>query len=121
GPEALQGFVDAAHRLGIGVCLDVVENHLGPSGNYLSAFGPYFTERAETPWGPAVNLDGPGSVEVRRWIIDRAVSWFRDFHLDALRLDAVHEMYDSSPVTMLAELSDETAALSVALGRPLGL
>ena len=76
GPLALQRFVDAAHALGLAVCLDVVENHLGPSGNYLSRFGPYFTERTETPWGPAVNLDGPRSGEVRRWILDRALNWF---------------------------------------------
>jgi maltooligosyltrehalose trehalohydrolase len=121
GPEAMQRFVDAAHAAGLGVCLDIVENHLGPSGNYLAEFGPYFTERAETPWGPAVNLDGPGSPEVRRWILDRALGWFRDFHLDALRLDAVHELHDRSPRPLLAQLADETAALSVQLGRPLGL
>jgi maltooligosyltrehalose trehalohydrolase len=121
GPAALQRFVDAAHGLGLAVCLDVVENHLGPSGNYLSRFGPYFTERTETPWGPAVNLDGPGSAEVRRWILGRALNWFGDFHLDALRLDAVHELHDTSRRPLLAQLSDETAALAAALGRPLAL
>jgi maltooligosyltrehalose trehalohydrolase len=121
GPAALQRFVDAAHGLGLAVCLDVVENHLGPSGNYLSRFGPYFTERTETPWGPAVNLDGPGSAEVRRWILGRALNWFGAFHLDALRLDAVHELHDTSPRPLLAQLSDETAALAAALGRPLAL
>ncbi|MFL6099916.1 MAG: malto-oligosyltrehalose trehalohydrolase [Actinomycetales bacterium] len=121
GPEALQRFVAAAHRLGLGVCLDVVENHLGPSGNYLSSFGPYFTDRTETPWGAALNLDGPGSEPVRRWILDRAIRWFRDFHVDALRLDAVHEMHDRSSRPFLAELSDATAALSASLGRPLAL
>jgi maltooligosyltrehalose trehalohydrolase len=121
GPSALQRFVDAAHRLGLGVCLDIVENHLGPSGNYLAQFGPYFTERAETPWGPAVNLDGPDSDQVRRWILDRALGWFRDFHLDALRLDAVHELHDESARPLLAQLSDETAQLAEVLGRPLAL
>ncbi len=96
GPVALQRFVDACHQRGIGVGLDVVYNHLGPSGNYLSQFGPYFTDRHVTPWGPAVNLDGPGSTEVRRFVIDNALRWFRDFHLDALRLDAVHELRDDS-------------------------
>jgi maltooligosyltrehalose trehalohydrolase len=121
GPAALQRFVDAAHGRGLAVCLDVVENHLGPSGNYLSRFGPYFTERTETPWGPAVNLDGPGSAEVRRWILGRALNWFTAFHLDALRLDAVHELHDTSSRPLLAQLSDETAALAAALGRPLAL
>jgi maltooligosyltrehalose trehalohydrolase len=121
GPEALQRFVDAAHRAGLGVCLDVVENHLGPSGNYLSEFGPYFTDRHQTPWGQAVNLDGPDSANVRRWILDRALGWFRDFHVDALRLDAVHEMRDESSRPILAELSDEVASLATELGRPLGL
>jgi maltooligosyltrehalose trehalohydrolase len=121
GPDALQRFVDAAHRAGLGVCLDVVENHLGPSGNYLSRFGPYFTDRHQTPWGEAVNLDGSGSAQVRRWILDRSLGWFRDFHVDALRLDAVHEMRDESPRHLLAELSDDVASLAAELKRPLGL
>jgi maltooligosyltrehalose trehalohydrolase len=121
GPEALQRFVDAAHGAGLAVCLDVVENHLGPTGNYLAEFGPYFTERTQTPWGAAVNLDGEGSTEVRRWILDRALRWFADFHLDALRLDAVHELHDESPYPLLAQLSDETAELSRQLRRPLAL
>jgi maltooligosyltrehalose trehalohydrolase len=121
GPAALQHLVDACHRRGLGVCLDVVYNHLGPSGNYLSRFGPYFTDRHHTPWGEAVNLDGPGSEEVRRWIVDNALRWFSDFHVDALRLDAVHELKDDSPRHVLAQLSDETAELSQRLGRPLAL
>ena len=121
GPAGLQRFVDACHRRGIGVCLDVVYNHLGPSGNYLAEFGPYFTERHQTPWGPAVNLDDTGSTEVRRWIIDNALRWFSEFHFDALRLDAVHALLDEGPVHLLAQLSDETAALAAELGRPLGL
>lgn len=121
GPAALQGFVDRCHQRGLGVCLDVVYNHLGPSGNYLSRFGPYFTDKHHTPWGQAINLDDTGSQHVRRWIIDNALRWFRDFHIDALRLDAVHELKDDSPRHVLAQLSDETAALADALGRPLAL
>jgi maltooligosyltrehalose trehalohydrolase len=121
GPEALQRFVDAAHAAGLGVCLDCVYNHLGPDGNYLGEFGPYFTEQHQTPWGAAVNLDDDGSTGVRRWIIDNAVRWFTDFHLDCLRLDAVHALVDDSPVHVLVELSDEVAELSTALGRPLSL
>ena len=121
GPAGLQRFVDACHGHGIGVCLDVVYNHLGPSGNYLHEFGPYFTERHHTPWGPAVNLDDTGSTEVRRWVIDNALRWFSEFHFDALRLDAVHALLDEGPVHLLAQLSEETAALSSRLGRPLGL
>ena len=121
GPAALQRFVDAAHRAGMGVVLDVVYNHLGPSGNYTSTFGPYFTDDHETPWGAGLHLDGEGSHEVRRWVIDNALRWFRDFHVDGLRLDAVHALVDDSERHLLAELSDETAALSRALHRPLGL
>lgn len=121
GPDALQRFVDRCHVLGLGVCLDVVYNHLGPSGNYLDRFGPYFTDRHTTPWGPAVNLDDEGSPQVREWIIGNALRWFRDFHLDALRLDAVHALVDDSPKHLLAELSERTADLARELGRPLGL
>ncbi|WP_432886718.1 malto-oligosyltrehalose trehalohydrolase [Kribbella sp. CA-245084] len=121
GPEALQRFVNHCHEAGLAVCLDVVYNHLGPSGNYLASFGPYFTNRHTTPWGPAVNLDDTGSQEVRRWICDNALRWFRDFHIDALRLDAVHALVDDSPTHLLQQLSDETAELSGELGRPLGL
>jgi maltooligosyltrehalose trehalohydrolase len=121
GPEALQRFVDRCHAVGLAVCLDVVYNHLGPSGNYLDTFGPYFTSRHTTPWGPAVNLDDDGSVEVRRFICDNALRWFREFHVDALRLDAVHALADDSPRHLLAQLSEETADLSAELGRPLGL
>jgi maltooligosyltrehalose trehalohydrolase len=121
GPAALQAFVDAAHAHGIAVCLDVVHNHLGPSGNYLAEFGPYFTDAHHTPWGAAVNLDGPGCDEVRHWICDGALRWFREFHVDALRLDAVHALIDESPRHVLAQLADETAALASRLGRPLSL
>ena len=121
GPAALQRFVDACHGAGLAVCLDVVHNHLGPVGNYLSRFGPYFSTRHETPWGPAVNLDGEGSENVRRFLLDSALRWFRDFHVDALRLDAVHELPDDSPQHLLAQLADETASLSSRLDRPLSL
>jgi maltooligosyltrehalose trehalohydrolase len=121
GPEALQRFVNRCHEVGLAVCLDVVYNHLGPSGNRLDSFGPYFTDKHTTPWGPAVNLDDTGSSEVRRWICDNALRWFESFHLDALRLDAVHALADDSPTHLLAQLSSETADLSAQLGRPLGL
>lgn len=121
GPEALQRFVDAAHGLGLAVCLDVVHNHLGPSGNYTGLFGPYATDAHHTPWGSAINLDQPGSDVVRRWIVDSALRWFRDFHVDALRLDAVHELKDGSDRHLLAQLADEVADLSDRLGRPLSL
>ncbi len=121
GPEALQRFVDACHARGLAVSLDVVYNHLGPAGNYTSVFGPYFTDAHETPWGQAVNLDTEHAAEVRRWICDNALRWFRDFHVDALRLDAVHAMVDDSPRHVLAQLAEETAALADGLHRPLSL
>jgi maltooligosyltrehalose trehalohydrolase len=121
GPAALQRFVDACHQRGLGVCLDVVYNHLGPAGNYLGTFGPYFTQAHHTPWGAALNLDQDGSEEVRRWIVDNALRWFADFHVDALRLDAVHELRDDSERHLLAQLSDEVAELERRLGRPLSL
>lgn len=126
GPDALIRFVDACHARGLGVCLDVVYNHLGPVGNYLGLFGPYFTDRHHTPWGWAVNFDTEGSSVVRRFITDAAVRWFELFGVDALRLDAVHELRDDSPLTqggrhVLAELSEVVAAASERLGRPLDL
>jgi maltooligosyltrehalose trehalohydrolase len=121
GPDALKRFVDACHAKGLAVCLDVVYNHLGPSGNYLPLFGPYFTDKHHTPWGSAVNLDDDGAPEVRRWIIDNALMWLRDVHIDALRLDAVHALEDDSDVHLLAELAREVDALSAAVRRPLSL
>ena len=127
GPDALARFVDAAHNAGIGVCLDVVYNHLGPSGNYLGVFGPYFTRAHHTPWGEAVNYDHDGSKQVRAFVIDSALRWLRDFHIDALRLDAIHEIKDDAAAAdppqmhILAELSDAVAALSAEIGRPLSL
>jgi maltooligosyltrehalose trehalohydrolase len=117
GPSALHRFVDAAHALGLGVCLDVVYNHLGPDGNYLGEIGPYFSGAYVTPWGQAVNLDGPDSTEVRRWVLDNVQLWLRDFHVDGLRLDAVHELHDDSALQLLEEMSREVDALAAASGR----
>ncbi|MFK4070697.1 malto-oligosyltrehalose trehalohydrolase [Streptomyces sp. NPDC029674] len=121
GPEALKRFVDAAHAHGLGVILDVVHNHLGPSGNYLPAFGPYFTETHQTPWGAAVNLDAPGSDEVRAYLIGSALAWLRDYRIDGLRLDAVHALRDTRACHFLEELSAAVDALAAELGRPLSL
>ncbi|MFC7218414.1 malto-oligosyltrehalose trehalohydrolase [Streptomyces polyrhachis] len=121
GPEALKRFVDTAHGHGLGVVLDVVHNHLGPHGNHLPAFGPYFTDGRQTPWGAAVNLDGPGSDEVRAYFAGSALSWLRDYRLDGLRLDAVHALHDTRATHFLAELSAQVDALSAELGRPLFL
>jgi maltooligosyltrehalose trehalohydrolase len=121
GPEALCRFVDACHAHGLGVCLDVVYNHLGPSGNHLQEFGPYFTDRYGTPWGAALNLDDEDSDEVRRFVLDNALMWLRDFHVDGLRLDAVHALFDDRAVTLLEELAAEVSALSSRLARPLWL
>ncbi|MYS39409.1 maltooligosyltrehalose trehalohydrolase [Streptomyces sp. KhCrAH-43] len=121
GPEGLKRFVDTAHGLGLAVVLDVVHNHLGPSGNYLPAFGPYFTETHHTPWGAAVNLDAPGSDEVRAFLLGSALAWLRDYHLDGLRLDAVHALADTRALTFLEELSAAADALSAGVGRPLPL
>nr|WP_063792266.1 malto-oligosyltrehalose trehalohydrolase [Nonomuraea pusilla] len=121
GPDGLKSFVDACHRAGIGVILDVVYNHLGPSGNFLRPFGPYFGGFEGSFWGEAVNLDGPGSDEVRRYFIDNAMQWLRDYHIDGLRLDAVHALHDKRATHLLAELSEEVDALACTLGRPLTL
>ncbi|WP_405823443.1 malto-oligosyltrehalose trehalohydrolase [Streptomyces sp. NBC_01390] len=121
GPEALKRFVDRAHELGLGVVLDVVHNHLGPSGNYLPAFGPYFTDTHQTPWGSAVNLDAPGSDEVRAYLLGSALAWLRDYRIDGLRLDAVHALRDTRACQFLEELSTAVDALTADLGRPLFL
>jgi maltooligosyltrehalose trehalohydrolase len=104
GPQGLKRLVNACHRQGLAVVLDVVYNHLGPEGNYLPEYGPYFTERYKTPWGPALNFDGPHSDEVRRFFIDNALFWATEFHIDALRLDAVHAILDHSAFAFLEEL-----------------
>jgi maltooligosyltrehalose trehalohydrolase len=122
GPEGLKRFVDAAHAHGIGVVMDVVYNHLGPEGNYLPEFGPYFSARHQTSWGSsAVNFDGPGSDEVRRFVIDNALMWLRDYHCDGLRLDAVHAIVDQSATHILEALALEVNALAAHLRRPLFL
>ena len=120
GPAAYQRFVDACHQAGLGVVQDVVYNHLGPSGNYLPHFGPYLTSGRNT-WGDLVNLDGEGSAEVRRYVLDNVRMWLEDYHVDGLRLDAVHALQDSSPVHLLAEMSAEVDALAARLRRPLTL
>ncbi len=119
GPIGLKHLIDALHSKGIAVVIDVVYNHLGPAGNYLGEFGPYFSERHQTNWGPAVNFDGPGSDEVRRFVIDNALMWLRDYHADGLRLDAVHAIVDDSAVHVLEQLAIEVEALSTHLRRPL--
>jgi maltooligosyltrehalose trehalohydrolase len=121
GPDGLKRLVDACHRRGLAVLLDVVYNHLGPDGNYLARFGPFFTDRFSTPWGAAVNLDGPGSDQVRRFFIDNALMWLRDYHVDGLRIDAVHAFYDRSAMHFLEQLADEVHALGSHLGRHLVL
>jgi maltooligosyltrehalose trehalohydrolase len=121
GPDGFKRFVDACHGRGLGVVLDVVYNHLGPSGNYLGRFGPYFTEVHQTPWGAAVNLDAPGSDEVRRYIVENALTWLRDYHIDGLRLDAVHALVDSRAIHVLEELAIAVDGLAATSGRPLFL
>lgn len=121
GPLGLMRFVDACHELGLGVILDVVYNHLGPEGNYLPKFGPYLTDRYGTLWGQAINLDGAGSDQVRRFICDNALQWLDEFHLDGLRLDAVHGYIDVSARPLLEQISHEVGCLQQRLGRPLTL
>ena len=106
GPDGLRRLVDAAHQRGLAVVMDVVYNHLGPEGNYLAEFGPYFTDRHHTPWGRAINFDDRDSDDVRRFFIENALSWIREFHVDALRLDAVHAIFDFSARPFLQELAD---------------
>ncbi len=118
GPDGLKRFVDACHARGLGVLLDVVYNHVGP-GNRLADFGPYFTSTHVTPWGPAVNLDQAGSDEVRDFLVGNALMWLRDYHLDGLRLDAVHALADSRALHFLEELAGEVACLCAASGREL--
>jgi maltooligosyltrehalose trehalohydrolase len=120
GPHGLVRFVDACHRRGLGVLIDAVFNHLGPSGNYLPRFGPYLSS-ASNPWGEGINIADAQSDEVRRFIIGCALRWMRDFHADGLRLDAVHALFDTTAIHLLEELATETDALAEQLGRPLSL
>jgi maltooligosyltrehalose trehalohydrolase len=113
GPQGLQRFVDAAHAAGVGVILDVVYNHVGASGTKaLEAFGPYFTGRYETPWGPAINYDGEDSDPVREWMLQSAEGWVRDFHLDGLRVDAIHAIHDEGASHVLRELAERVHAVN---------
>ncbi len=121
GPDALKRFVNACHGRGLAVVLDVVYNHFGPVGNYAGRFGLYLTDRHRTPWGDAINFDGPGSDEVRRFFCDNALMWMRDFHIDGLRLDAIHEMFDRSAVNFLEQLAAEVKILGTTLRRELVL
>ena len=121
GPDGFKRLVDACHARGLAVLLDVVYNHLGPSGNYLPRFGPYLTHRHATPWGDAVNFDDRGSDEVRRFFCDNTLMWLRDYHCDGVRLDAVHEIIDFSATNFLEQLAGEVAALKRQLGRRLVL
>lgn len=121
GPAAYQRFVDACHAHGLGVVQDVVYNHLGPSGNYLPLFGPYLHATGQNSWGSSLNLDGEGSQEVRRYVLDNVATWLRDMHVDALRLDAVHALADTSITHLLEEMAVEVDALSAHLRRPLTL
>ncbi len=121
GPEGLKRLVDACHRRGIAVALDVVYNHLGPEGNFLGDFAPYFSDAHRTPWGAALNVDGPWSDEVRRYFIDNALHWVREYHIDAFRLDAVHGIFDQSARPFLEELAEAVRGESRRAGRPVHL
>ena len=121
GEAGLRRLVDACHREKMCVALDVVYNHLGPEGNYLADFGPYFTDRYRTPWGQAVNFDGEWSDEVRRYFIENALQWIRDFHIDVLRLDAVHAIVDTSARPFLGELNEVVQAEAARLNREVNL
>ncbi|MFW6080750.1 MAG: malto-oligosyltrehalose trehalohydrolase [Desulfosalsimonas sp.] len=117
GPDGFKRLVDACHAKGLAVILDVVYNHLGPAGNYLDHFGPYFTDRYQSPWGMAINLDGSGSHEVRSFFCDNAAMWMRDYHVDGLRIDAVHALVDMSAVNFLEELRQTAEQVQAETGR----
>ena len=119
GPDGFKRFVNACHMHGIGVIVDVVYNHFGPVGNYTGKFGPYVTDKHKTPWGDAVNLEDAGSDEVRDYFFSNAKMWMKDYHVDGLRLDAIHEMIDRSAVHFLEQLSANVDNLSAMLGASL--
>jgi maltooligosyltrehalose trehalohydrolase len=121
GPRGLQKLVDAAHAHGLTVALDVVYNHLGPEGNYFNAYGPYFTDKYQTPWGKAINYDGPDSDPVRNFFIENALHWLENYHIDVLRLDAVHGIFDFGASHFLAELQQAVQARGERSGRKLHL
>jgi maltooligosyltrehalose trehalohydrolase len=116
-PNGLKRFVDACHAIGIAVILDVVYNHLGPEGNYLGEFGPYFKDQYRTPWGSAINYDGADSDAVRHYIVSNALYWVTEYHIDGLRLDAIHGIYDFSATHILKELSLAVHAQAARLNR----
>ena len=118
GATGLQQLVDACHRRGLAVVLDVVYNHMGPEGNYFADYGPYFTNKYKTPWGNSLNFDDDYSDSVRRYFIENVLMWFRDFHIDALRLDAVHAIHDASPTHMMREIKQYVDQLMQETGRP---
>ena len=117
GPVGLQQLVDACHAAGLAIFLDVVYNHLGPEGNYLSAFGPYFTDRYKTPWGAAINYDGPGCDPVRNYVTDNAQMWLEEFHFDGLRLDAIHAIFDFGARHILRDINEAADEASRRTGR----
>jgi maltooligosyltrehalose trehalohydrolase len=121
GPDGLRRLVDACHRTGLGVILDVVYNHIGPEGNYLPEFGPYFSDRHSTAWGDGWNLDGPDSVEVRRYLLDNALYWIMEYHIDGFRLDAADKIIDQSATHLLKELVLLVKGQADALGRHIAL
>ncbi|MEO0455543.1 MAG: malto-oligosyltrehalose trehalohydrolase [Cyanobacteria bacterium P01_A01_bin.114] len=121
GPDGLKQLVDACHQRGLAVILDVVYNHFGPEGNYTGLYGPYTTERYRTPWGTAINFDDAFSDGVRHYFLSNALYWFELYHIDALRLDAIHAIYDFGAKHFLSELAEVTAALGQSLDRPLYL
>jgi len=121
GPEGFKHLVNACHMQGLAVILDVVYNHFGPEGNYLARLGPYFTHRYITPWGDAINFDDKGCDEVRRFFCDNALMWFRDYHVDALRLDAVHAYRDNSAINIMEQLAREVKILEAQIGRHLSI
>ena len=121
GPDGLKRLVDAAHGNGLAIILDVVYNHFGPVGNYTGKFGPYTTDKHHTPWGDAINFEDSGSDEVRQFFFDNALMWMRDFHIDGLRLDAIHEIIDRSAVHFLEQLSARVDNLSATVNRKLAL
>ena len=117
GPEGLKRLVDACHARGLGLVIDAVYNHLGPDGNYLARFGPYFSDRYTTPWGDGRQLRRRGRDEVRSFVLENVRMWIRDYHVDGLRLDAVHEMFDRSAVNILEEMASAVHELGKSMGR----
>ena len=121
GPDELKRLVNACHQIGLGLALDVVYNHLGPEGSYFGDFGPYFTDHYRTPWGNAINFDSPHSDEVRRFFIENALYWISEFHVDALRFDAIHAIIDASAKSFLEELTSRVHEFAARAGRTVHL